>query len=175
MKAVIQIFFYPFKNLWFTNNLSSVVVNILKYLLVIFFAAVQCPQPLDVENGRVVSSSSTYGSLASYECINGYRLVGPATRKCEADKQWEGEQPFCEGKLLFICKHNLVTQYKVTVRTLIVTIIQHEMLWICDRWVVSLWLSSERVMTLMCSYRNSYFVTSHKVISHRIKLACALR
>lgn len=95
--------------------------------------AVQCPQPLDVENGRVVSSSSTYGSLASYECINGFRLVGPATRKCEADKQWEGEQPFCEGELITIPKQSIITECKLTIRTLIAIVnLKYKMLWIRD-------------------------------------------
>ncbi|XP_054715425.1 sushi, von Willebrand factor type A, EGF and pentraxin domain-containing protein 1-like [Uloborus diversus] len=57
---------------------------------------VQCLQPKDVNNGRVVYSAMTYKSVARYECLFGYRLVGPTTRICETNKQWEGEEPYCE-------------------------------------------------------------------------------
>ncbi|GIY82546.1 protein lev-9 [Caerostris extrusa] len=40
-----------------------------------------------------LSTTTTYQSVARYECLNGYRLVGPEIRVCEANKQWEGEEP----------------------------------------------------------------------------------
>nr|XP_042910927.1 sushi, von Willebrand factor type A, EGF and pentraxin domain-containing protein 1 [Parasteatoda tepidariorum] len=57
---------------------------------------VQCPLPIDVTNGRVDYTTSTYKSVARYECLYGYRIVGPVTRTCEANKKWEGEEPYCE-------------------------------------------------------------------------------
>ncbi|GFY59685.1 sushi, von Willebrand factor type A, EGF and pentraxin domain-containing protein 1 [Trichonephila inaurata madagascariensis] len=57
---------------------------------------VECPQPRDVPSGRAVYTTTTYQSVARYECLNGYRLVGPEIRVCEANKQWEGDEPYCE-------------------------------------------------------------------------------
>ncbi|KAF8794983.1 Protein lev-9 like protein [Argiope bruennichi] len=57
---------------------------------------VECPIPRDVPSGRAVYTTTTYQSVARYECLNGYRLVGPEIRVCEANKQWEGEEPYCE-------------------------------------------------------------------------------
>ncbi|GFR23962.1 sushi, von Willebrand factor type A, EGF and pentraxin domain-containing protein 1 [Trichonephila clavata] len=59
-------------------------------------SAVECPQPRDVPSGRAVYTTTTYQSVARYECLNGYRLVGPEIRVCEANKQWEGDEPYCE-------------------------------------------------------------------------------
>ncbi|GBM03058.1 Protein lev-9 [Araneus ventricosus] len=65
---------------------------------------VECPIPRDVPSGRAVYTTTTYQSVARYECLNGYRLVGPEIRVCEANKQWEGEEPYCEGKCRTVCR-----------------------------------------------------------------------
>ncbi|KAG8189218.1 hypothetical protein JTE90_013750 [Oedothorax gibbosus] len=57
---------------------------------------VQCPLPREVVNGHVEYTTSTYKSVATYTCLYGYKLVGPKKRTCEAEKQWEGEEPLCE-------------------------------------------------------------------------------
>ena len=60
--------------------------------------AVQCDAPSHPKNGRVVYTSRNFNSLASYECNYEFRLEGPKTRHCGADKTWSGEEPVCKGK-----------------------------------------------------------------------------
>ncbi|KAG8200512.1 hypothetical protein JTE90_000589 [Oedothorax gibbosus] len=57
---------------------------------------VQCDKPEDPANGRAYYTSVAYNSVVTYECRFGYKLVGPATRKCNTSKQWEGSGPTCE-------------------------------------------------------------------------------
>ena len=61
-----------------------------------------CSQPEEVENGRVflVNSSTTYGSVAEYHCVQGFQRHGSFSRKCGADAKWAGPVPQCIGKSL---------------------------------------------------------------------------
>lgn len=54
--------------------------------------------PDEINDGRVVYSASalTFHSIIRYECRYGYKLQGDATRRCGANKQWEGETPKCK-------------------------------------------------------------------------------
>ena len=61
------------------------------------FAVVDCGSIGDPENGEVTFSETTFGSLATYECDEGFELVGEATRTCEATGEWSGEEPVCDG------------------------------------------------------------------------------
>ena len=58
---------------------------------------------LALDDGSVVySSGTTYNSVATYSCDEGYELVGDTTRQCGADGQWTGAKPQCTGtKTLF--------------------------------------------------------------------------
>ena len=58
-----------------------------------------CPELYDPDNGRVMITGSTYGSVAIYSCEPGYELVGDETRSCEEDGTWSGDEPTCEGNL----------------------------------------------------------------------------
>ncbi|XP_055934154.1 sushi, von Willebrand factor type A, EGF and pentraxin domain-containing protein 1-like isoform X3 [Argiope bruennichi] len=57
---------------------------------------VQCDKPANPQNGRAHYTSVSYNSVVNYECRFGFKLVGPATRTCNASKQWDGIEPFCE-------------------------------------------------------------------------------
>ena len=50
-----------------------------------------------------VSMTARYeGGVASYECVNNnYTLIGPSTRQCLSDGNWNGFMPFCASKLIF--------------------------------------------------------------------------
>lgn len=37
-----------------------------------------------------------FKSEAKYSCREGFRLEGPATRKCLANGKWSGQDPTCE-------------------------------------------------------------------------------
>lgn len=39
-----------------------------------------------------------YGSLLKYTCNDGYLLVGRKTRRCQANRNWEGKPPRCESE-----------------------------------------------------------------------------
>ena len=54
------------------------------------------------ENGDVTLSGTTFGSEATYECDEGFELVGEATRVCEATGEWSGDEPVCDGKTLVV-------------------------------------------------------------------------
>ncbi len=55
--------------------------------------------PLDYpKNGEVSLTGTEVGSTATYDCIEGYVLVGVATRQCKADGDWSGDKPHCKRK-----------------------------------------------------------------------------
>ena len=50
-------------------------------------------------NGAVDFSAGTvFGDKATYSCNSGYILKGPATRECQIDGEWSGEDPVCKRK-----------------------------------------------------------------------------
>jgi len=49
-------------------------------------------------NGTVSLDANTVGSQANYSCSEGYTLNGTTTRVCQADGQWSGSEPICEGQ-----------------------------------------------------------------------------
>ncbi|CAL7950374.1 unnamed protein product [Xylocopa violacea] len=57
---------------------------------------VECPKPENPVNGKAVYTSYAYNSIVSYECKYGYTVVGPATRRCGADRKWTGKTPTCQ-------------------------------------------------------------------------------
>ena len=41
------------------------------------------------------------GGVASYQCVNkSYTLIGPSTRECLSDGNWNGSAPTCIGKFM---------------------------------------------------------------------------
>ena len=49
-------------------------------------------------NGDVLVTDTTFGSIANYDCMLGYVLLGNPTRTCLDTGLWDGEPPCCEGK-----------------------------------------------------------------------------
>ncbi|GFR05772.1 protein lev-9 [Trichonephila clavata] len=58
--------------------------------------AVQCEKPANPQNGRAHYTSVSYNSVVIYECRFGFKLVGPSTRTCTSNKDWDGTEPTCE-------------------------------------------------------------------------------
>jgi hypothetical protein len=56
---------------------------------------VNCGALTNPANGAVNAPTTTYGSSATYSCTNGYGLVGPTTRSCQANGTWSGATPMC--------------------------------------------------------------------------------
>ena len=56
---------------------------------------VECPRPLKPPNCQVEGFDFRYKEHLSYTCQNGFQLVGPNVRTCQADKTWTGSEPKC--------------------------------------------------------------------------------
>ena len=46
----------------------------------------------------MIFTSTTFGSIATYNCFPGYNLIGVEQRTCEANGEWSGEEPTCQSK-----------------------------------------------------------------------------
>ena len=60
--------------------------------------AAGCPALGDPDKGTVAISTEDIntGSIATYTCNEGLMLMGSATRECQSDGTWSGEEPKCE-------------------------------------------------------------------------------
>jgi len=62
---------------------------------------VDCGEPINIENGRVIVMNGTsYGSAIEYHCIPKYERIGPYLRKCMETGDWSGEEPRCEMSII---------------------------------------------------------------------------
>ena len=50
--------------------------------------------------GQVILNGTAAGSIATYVCDPDSELIGNATRVCQIDGTWSGEEPLCQGELL---------------------------------------------------------------------------
>lgn len=57
---------------------------------------VECPQPSDLMNGKVLVEGLLYQNVAHYQCNTSYRLEGLETRECGTDGHWSGSDPLCK-------------------------------------------------------------------------------
>ena len=73
-------------------------------LLQYFSIAVSCGNLSNPVNSEVSADGNTFGSQANYSCSEGYVLNGNSIRMCQADGQWSGSEPRCEGQEL-LCVH----------------------------------------------------------------------
>lgn len=46
-------------------------------------------------NGRVIQTGTVFGSIALYNCDEGYTLTGSVTRTCQPVGLWSGIEPYC--------------------------------------------------------------------------------
>ncbi|XP_045583570.2 sushi, von Willebrand factor type A, EGF and pentraxin domain-containing protein 1 isoform X3 [Procambarus clarkii] len=60
-----------------------------------FCRVIECPRPAPLDNGQTIGESIKYQSILSYVCDAGFRLEGLATRTCQSNGNWTGEQPVC--------------------------------------------------------------------------------
>ncbi|XP_030077479.1 complement receptor type 2, partial [Microcaecilia unicolor] len=59
-----------------------------------------CGSPGELVNGAVELEDNLFGSVATFSCNEGHRLVGRSTRQCLATGSWNNKVPTCEA---FIC------------------------------------------------------------------------
>ena len=70
----------------------------------LILTAVDCGNLTDPANGQVNHTAGTsLGQTATYSCDTGYSLVGNSTRTCQAEGNWSGSAPTCQGMLLPLC------------------------------------------------------------------------
>ena len=67
------------------------------YTIALHFIAIHCANLSSPFNGAVAFDANTVGSQANYSCNEGYVLNDTTTRVCQADGQWSGSEPTCEG------------------------------------------------------------------------------
>ncbi|XP_078001559.1 clotting factor C-like [Glandiceps talaboti] len=56
----------------------------------------ECGFPGRPTNGEINSNSYSEGSVATFSCNHGYRLIGTETVTCRHDAHWDGNVPTCE-------------------------------------------------------------------------------
>ena len=71
----------------FTNLMMGVVVS--------FSSALHCQDPGIPLNGRRVMRDTNVGSIATFSCNRGYRLIGEASIICRNDGHWSRAKPSC--------------------------------------------------------------------------------
>ena len=53
-------------------------------------------------NGHVIDTAgTTFGQTVTYTCNTGYNLMGDSICVCEAEGMWFGNEPTCQGVLLY--------------------------------------------------------------------------
>lgn len=63
-------------------------------------AVISCPDRDDPTDGVVSLNSTTFQSVAEYECDTGHTLRGSSTATCLANGMWSSGPPFCDSKCL---------------------------------------------------------------------------
>lgn len=61
---------------------------------------VRCPQPPPIGNGQVSPQQPIFreNDVVQYTCNQPYTLVGDATRRCQNNVTWSGDEPTCEKR-----------------------------------------------------------------------------
>jgi CUB/sushi domain-containing protein len=62
-----------------------------------FCRSVSCGFLNSPDNGRVTFTGVVLNSVATYDCFQGYEIVGQTERICQYDGQWSGREPHCQA------------------------------------------------------------------------------
>lgn len=73
-----------------------IIVCIALFLFVVI--AKMCVEPIKPFRGYVNYTGLSYGSVATYSCRCGYRLIGSKVRNCQGNGVWSGNSTICIGK-----------------------------------------------------------------------------
>ncbi|XP_063422165.1 protein lev-9-like isoform X1 [Mytilus trossulus] len=56
---------------------------------------VECPHLNLPRYGTIIGSGNAYGTVLSFECMKGFKHVGPVERRCQENGQWSGDDVTC--------------------------------------------------------------------------------
>ena len=71
------------------------------FISVMCISVITCPPLDDPVGGNVKMDGYRVGNMATYTCVLGYKLDGPATRICTDTGTWSDYAPKCDGELSF--------------------------------------------------------------------------
>ena len=61
---------------------------------------VKCPTNISISNGYLTLNENE--TSVTYQCANGFRLVGSASATCKKDGTWNSPPPKCAGMTLSV-------------------------------------------------------------------------
>ena len=78
--------------------------HVVKWFIIPSYLVIDCGGLTDPEDGHVTFTPGVVttidtgvGAVASYTCDVGYAVVGVASRTCQSDGQFSGQEPVCQG------------------------------------------------------------------------------
>ena len=71
-------------------------------------AVVDCGPLAAPMNGSIIISETTFGSISTFMCNEGFNQSGSSIRQCEANGNWSGIDTVCTSKEMVICKLNFI-------------------------------------------------------------------
>ena len=74
--------------------------QLFKQCYLISAIAVNCGALTAPNGGSVTVKSTTFGAIATYSCNKGFTLIGQSQIQCQANGQWSGPAPSCQGVLM---------------------------------------------------------------------------
>jgi len=73
-----------------------------KYGCLVVFIVIDCGDPGRPDNGNTIGTSTTFGSVVTHTCNEGYELVGADQRECISPDgitgTWSEPLPTCNSK-----------------------------------------------------------------------------
>ncbi|XP_074641309.1 sushi, von Willebrand factor type A, EGF and pentraxin domain-containing protein 1-like [Tubulanus polymorphus] len=56
---------------------------------------IQCPNPINIENGKILITGRNLDDVVTYSCLPGYRILKGSKMLCQNDSNWHGTLPKC--------------------------------------------------------------------------------
>lgn len=80
---------------------SSEIVYLTVFFLLIRASSLakNCGILMAPMNGTIKGTDFTFPNVIEFACDNGFDLIGPHNRHCQANGSWSGENAICRGKL----------------------------------------------------------------------------
>ena len=97
-------------NFWWSLVFCFVFVFLLTHSNFLKMFAGNCVTLTNTSTLTVRMTARYEGGVASYECVsNNYTLIGPSTRQCLSDGNWNGITPSCISKSILKLTYHIST------------------------------------------------------------------